>query len=214
MAAKIRRCSATWASLNGFSMTEVMVAGSLTAGLAVSSATMTLSRYTSMQGMSLRDASHARIAEDLQNLRQLSWRFGCEDGDLTDGSNVSSACTGRPQDADKPVRYKSSRSPGGTPTPIAAYQQACQTDTMAQLMQSKDSRFDSGTQTLALVSTDPNAIDRNAALASANLTIQRTISLDSADKNKLHITYTTPPGAAVKVKMHSTLVPQAVGWCP
>lgn len=189
-----------------------MVAATLTSGLAISSATMSLSRDTSLRGMSLRDAAHARIAEDLQELRQRSWRFGCEDG--TEGSTISTACTGRPQDADKPVRYKSSRSPGGTPTPIAAYQQACVADTMGQLMQSRDSRFSNGTQTLALATTDPNAMDRNAALASANLTIQRTISLDSVDKNKLHITYTTPSGAPVTVKMQSTLVPQALGWCP
>lgn len=195
----------------GFSLPEVMVSSILVALVVTNSTNLYMRSQGSLRSTSLRDAVNARIAADLEDLRNRSWRFGCEDG--TQGSSISTACTGNSQDADRPVRYKSGRAAGAGPTPLQEYQDACDAapniNGMAALMQTKDPRFQNGTTTLQLASNG-----ENRALASSNVSIQRTIRLDNADRNKLHITYATTDGAPVRVRLNSTIVPQALGWCP
>lgn len=190
----------------GFSMPEVMVSSILITLVVANSTSLYMRSQGSLRSTSLRDAVNARIAADLEELRSGSWRFGCEDG--TEAGTTSTACTGLPADADKPVAYKTGRAPNGTPAPLSDYQQACTNNTLASLMQTKDSRFKSGKQILPLATST-----QNAALATSNVSIERTISLDPNDRNKLNISYATPLGSPVRVYMNSTIVPQALGWC-
>lgn len=183
-----------------------MVAATLLAGLASSSTALLLSSRTTVNTASLRDATLARIAADLEQLRQYSWRFACEDG--SDGG-TSTACTGQTSDADKPVKYKTARVAGGStassPPPLTALAEACRTQSMAKTMQQQaGSALPGGPTPLPLISALPGV---------SRLALTRTIQVDPLDANRLNITYSTAAGAPVSVRFHATLIPQAVGWC-
>lgn len=212
---------------SGFSMPEVMVSSILLTMVVLNSTNIYMRSQGSLRNTSLRDAVNARIAQDLEDLRNRSWRFGCEDGldisssDLSNlrtqypglsdtqlRDNIASSCTGDMRYADRPTAYKSGRSPNGAPAPLTEYTNHCSANKMAVLMQSKDSAFASGIQTLALASNS-----QNAALATANISINRTISLDATDQNRIIVSYSTASGSPVSVKMNTSIVPQALGWC-
>lgn len=199
-------------------MPEVLVSSALLALVVVNTTSLYMNSGQTLRATSMRDAVNARIAEDLEVLRRESWEWACEAG---------TACTGLATDSDKPVRYKTARvstalssSPYGAPN--QAYQQACGINpqdptgprlpqTTAALMQSEQRHdgqlvFPAGPVNLSWGSNPPphaNAI-----------TIQRTIRVDPNDGNQLLATYQTTSASPVNVAASSTLIPQALGWCP
>jgi hypothetical protein len=213
-------------------MPEVMVSASLLALVVATSAQVYTRSGSTLQKGSLRDAVHARIAEDLEELRRESWRWACEDGTegnpwvytadglTTEESNVSlsTSCTGKTDDADKPVAYKTGRQCSTTPCnpgellQIPLFVNACDTRTTASQMKSdKPLVFPSGPTTL---NWSKNLPDGATPTAANWATIQRTISVNSNDANQLDVTYTTSASSPAKVTVNASLVPQALGWCP
>lgn len=212
-------------------MPEVMVSASLLALVVATSAQVYTRSGSTLQKGSLRDAVHARIAEDLEELRRESWRWACEDG--TEGkpwvqtaggateegtSPLSTSCTGKTDDADKPVAYKTGRQCSTTPCnpgeleQIPLFVNACDTRTTASQMKSdKPLVFPSGPTTLNWSKNLPNGATPTAANWA---TIQRTISVNSNDANQLDVTYTTSADSPSQVTVNASLVPQALGWCP
>jgi Tfp pilus assembly protein PilV len=215
----------------GFSMPEVMVSASLLALVVATSAQVYTRSGITLQKGSLRDAVHARIAEDLEELRRESWRWACEDGtegnpwvQTADGateegtSPLSTSCTGKSDDADKPVAYKTGRQCSTAPCNPGELEQigylvsACDTRTTAERMQTdKPLVFPSGPTAL---NWSKNLPEGATPAAEKWATIQRTISVNANDANQLDVTYTTSDNSPTQVTVNASLVPQALGWCP
>ena len=190
-------------------MPEVMVSASLLALVVATSAQVYTRSGITLQKGSLRDAVHARIAEDLEELRRESWRWACEEG---------TSCTGKDDDADKPVAYKTGRQCSTAPCNPGDLQQipdlvsACDTRTTAERMQTdKPLVFPSGPTAL---NWSKNLPEGATPAAEKWATIQRTISVNANDANQLDVTYTTSEDSPTQVTVNASLVPQALGWCP
>lgn len=202
----------------GYGLTEVMVSSVLLAFVVASSTQVYVDSGNSLKLSSLRDSVNARIAEDLEELRRESWRWACEDG--TEGG-IASACTGQLDHADKPVSYKTGRSAFSTYAEIARYKQACgfgannsripQT-TAALMKQEKATVFPSGPVTLSWTKNLPS--NSKAPGTTPTVSIQRTITVNSSDRNQLDVNYATSSTSPVQIALHSTLTPQALSWCP
>lgn len=61
-------------------MPEVIVSSALLAFVVASSASLYISSGKNIQNGSLRDAIHARIIDDIEEVRRESWTWACEDG--------------------------------------------------------------------------------------------------------------------------------------
>jgi hypothetical protein len=209
---------------------EVLIASIVLALVVISTTRLYVVSTQNIQTTSLRDAVNARISEDLEELRRESWSWACEGGKEADNSqsSINGACTGLLADADKPLAYKTGRcdpsvvvcNPDSPPV-LARYKQACGfgtngtriTQTTAQLMQQeKPNEFPAGPTTLPWNTNRTTT----AALPSylTAISIQRTITVDPTDKNQLNIYYYTASNSPIQVEMRSSLVPQALGWCP
>lgn len=197
----------------GFTMPEVMISSLLIAVVVINSAQTFIRSQSNINNTSLRDAAYARIAKDVEYLRTKAYKFGCEG--LNDNGTptispsspdpLASSCTGLSRDASKPLMYKSARMPA-----IAPYKTACETNHMGQALAVAYSLpGDSDWITLAWetsgITTDhlPSGI--------SNVAIQRNI--DPSD-NELVITYKTTSESPIKIQLKTTLIPQALGWCP
>ena len=216
----------------GFSLPEVMVSASLLALVVATSAQVYMGSGRTLQKGSLRDAVYARIADDLEELRRGSRIWACEDGiggnpwvPATGGGTtmgatpLSTACTGRSADADKPVAYKTGRRCSTSPCPagellqISSFTNACDNRNTAEVMAQDNTELfplNASTNlnwTKNLPTGSPIPPQANWA------TIQRTITLN-ADKNQLDVTYTTSADSPSQVTVNASLVPQALSWCP
>ena len=182
------------AGRQGFSLPEVMVSSVLLAMVVVNSTNLFMQSGSNIRASGLRDAIHARIAEDIEELRRTSMEWACSPG---------TACTGQAIDADKPVAYQTATTNAG------AYKTACSSSTLAGLMQQQlPTALPSGSTQLDWGHNRPKGIVIPAALTT--LTINRNIS---ANGNQLEVSYETGPSAPFKVELHSSLVPEALGWC-
>lgn len=200
----------------GFSLPEVMVSSALLAFLVASSTQIYVNSGQTVRRGSARDAVHARIADDLEELRRETWRFACEDG---------TACTGNANHADIPVSYKTARQCTSTPClngellQINDLTTACTNHTLGAYMAANHNDTSgapvfplTGSTTLDWTKNLPNG---TAAPAQANgVSIQRTISANTTDQNQLDVTYTTNSDAPVAITLNASLVPQALSWCP
>ena len=201
---------------SGFSMPEVMVSSGLLAFLVASSTQLYLNSGQTIRRGSARDAVYARIADDLEELRRETWRFACEDG---------TACTGNANHADIPVSYKTARQCTSTPCrngellQISALTAACTNRTLGAYMASSHNDT-SGAPVFPLSQSTSLDWTKNLPLgtpapAQANgVSIQRTISENTTDRNQLDVTYTTNSDAPVAITLNASLVPQALSWCP
>ena len=201
----------------GFSLPEVLVSSALLAMLAASSAQLFMNSGTTLQRSGLRDAVNARIAEDLEALRRETWRWACEDG--SEGGSAT-ACTGLSRDADKPVAYKTGRSVFTSLSELARYKTACGLtasgsripQTTAALMQQEHTladgskAFPSGSTNLSWGSSLPSH--------TSAVVIQRQITVNPSDGNQLDVSYATTTASPVQIKLHASLTPQALNWCP
>lgn len=215
--------STSKATAGGFSLPEVLVSSALLAFVVTSSTQLYINSGSTIQKSSLRDAVNARIAEDLEELRRESWRWACEDG--SEGG-IPTACTGTTADADKPVAYKTGRSVYSTFSELERYKQACGfgpnstriAQTTAALMQQERTlhdgslAFPSGPTTLSW--TKNLAANTAAPAHTGSVSIQRTITVNTADRNQLDVSYITTPSSPVQVSLNASLTPQALSWCP
>lgn len=211
------------ATTGGFSIPEVLVSSALLALVVASSTQLYINSGSTIQRSSLRDAVNARIAEDLEELRRESWRWACEDG--SEGG-IATACTGSTADADKPVAYKTGRSVYSTFSELARYKQACGfgtnstriAQTTAALMQQERTlpdgslAFPSGPVTLSW--TKNLAANSVAPANTGSVNLQRTITVNSSDRNQLDVSYSTTASSPVQVSLNASLTPQALSWCP
>ena len=188
---------------SGFSLPEVLVSSALLAMVVVNSSQVYLQSGQTLNRSSLRDASFALIAEDLDNLRRDTWRWACESG---------SGCTGQASDADQPVAYKTGRSGSDV---IASYRQACG-------FASNGSRIPQTLASLMLSEVDAPSLlilpwskeDEAAPAHSHFVTIQRTLKVNAVDANQLDVSYSTTEDSKIKVELKASLTPEALAWCP
>ena len=171
-----------------------MVSSVLLAMVVVNASNLFIQSGSNTRTSSLRDAVNARIAEDIEELRRTSMEWACTTG---------TACTGLAVDADKPVAYQTAT------TSPSDYNTACSSSTVAALMKDQlPTALPSGPTQLDWSHNRPGGIAIPVALTT--VTINRSIS---ANGNKLEVSYTTGPNSPFKVELHTSLVPEAVGWC-
>lgn len=211
-----RRQPRTDIMYQGFSIPEVLVSSALLAFLVASSTQLYVNSGKTVQRASARDAVYARIADDLEELRRETWRFACEDG---------TACTGNPDQSDMPVFYKTARNCAETTctsaqeTETAGLTAACTSRTLAAYMAANHTR--SGSKPVFPL-TSPTTLAWTTNLPTGTLappqtngvTIERRITLNSADSNQLDVAYSTSASSPISVKLNASLVPQALSWCP
>jgi Tfp pilus assembly protein PilV len=201
---------------NGFSMPEVLVSSALLAFIVASSTQLYVNSGKTIQRGSARDAVYARIADDLEELRRESWRWACEDG---------TACTGRADQSDIPVAYKTGRKcttapcPAGELLQIPELSNACLTKTTAAYMAAHHTVDNILVFPIAssptILSWTKNLPSGTAASAQTNgINIERRIKLHENDGNQLDVTYNTSSGSPVSVTLNAALTPQALSWCP
>lgn len=197
----------------GFSIPELTISSVLLALVAINSAKLFIRSQSSIQSTSLRDASYALIAKDVEHLRAKAYEFGCEG--LTDSGvpNIApsspdpdaASCTGLSRDASKPLKYKTARMPA-----IAPYGPACLSNNMADALVEAYTLPDK-TEWRDLA-WEGNGITSDQLPAGVErVTIERNIN---PSRNELAITYRTTPTSPVKIQLKTILTPQAVGWCP
>ena len=202
---------------SGFSLPEVLVSSALLAMVVANSSQVYLQSGQTLNRSSLRDASFALIAEDLDTLRRETWRWACESG---------SGCTGETADADQPVAYKTGRSGSEV---IASYRQACGFEldgsrtpqTLATLMLSevqvsKPALFPTpAIQDAPSLLVLPWSKEDEAPPAHSHLvTIERTLEVNADDANQLDVSYSTTEDSRIKVELKASLTPEALAWCP
>ena len=213
----------------GFSMPEVMVSSAILALVVANSASLYIRSGKNIQEGSLRDAIHARIVDDIEEVRRESWMWACEDGNdgnpwvisgntTTESSTqLKTACSGNAADIDIPVAYKTGRTCSTTPCipgeleQIPALTTACLNNSLGTLMKSDLFPGDTAS-TLSWTKNLPTGTA--AAPHTASIDISRTISVNSASGNQLDISYSTSPSSLVQVKVNTSIVPQALSWCP
>ena len=201
---------------HGFSMPEVLVSSALLAFIVASSTQLYVNSGKTIQRGSARDAVYARIADDLEELRRESWRWACEEG---------TACTGRADQSDIPVAYKTGRTCTTAPCPTGELLQipeltaACLSKSTAAYM----AAHHTVDNTLAFpISSSPTILSwtknlptGTAAPAQTNgITIERRITVSSNDSNRLDVAYNTSAGSPISVTLNAALTPQALSWCP
>jgi type II secretory pathway pseudopilin PulG len=213
-----RHQTRTNTSDRGFSIPEVLVSSALLAFLVASSTQLYVNSGKTVQRGSARDAVYARIADDLEELRRETWRFACEDG---------TACTGNPDHSDIPVAYKTARNCAETTcttaqvTETAGLTAACTSRTLAAYM-AANHKGAGNTAVFPLTSATPTVLSwttnlptgTQAAPQTNGVTIERRITLNSADSNQLDVAYSTSAGSPISVSLNASLVPQALSWCP
>lgn len=202
---------------SGFSLPEVLVSSALLAMVVVNSSQVYLQSGQTLNRSSLRDASYALIAEDLDNLRRETWRWACESG---------SGCTGQAADADQPVAYKTGRSGSDV---IASYRQACgfasngsrTPQTLASLMLSEVQLSQPALFPTPAIQDAPSLLllpwskeDEAPPVHSHFVTIQRTLEVNADDANQLDVSYSTTENSKIKVELKASLTPEALAWCP
>lgn len=194
-----------YSNSQGFSLPEVMVSSMLLCLVVANTSTLYFRSQGNIRNTSLRDAINTRIAADLEKLRQEAWKFGCKPG---------TACTGEISTSDKSIVYD------GSPATQAEFEEACKKDNPAtttpdqngDLAQFMVKKSDSNPQGNPFTNGTLD-LSENNSLASANIVITRSVSVDSADPNKLNIAYTTPSDSPVRVNLKTSIVPQVLGWC-
>lgn len=191
---------------HGFSMPEVLVSSFLLAMLVTSSAQIFMRSGSTLSQSSLRDAVHARIAQDLDELRRETWRWRCEEG---------TGCTGLSEDADQPVAYATGRIGAAE---IPELRAACGFDsngnriaqTVASRMQQEmPTIFPTGPTTLAW-----SINGSNVPPLTNSVSITRTIEVCDCDGNQLEVHYSTTPESSIQTSFDATLTPEALAWCP
>ena len=203
----------------GFSLPEVIFSAALLSFLIASAIQLFMKSGITIRTATLSDAAYALIADDLANLKSETWKFACEDG--TEGGFASS-CTGNPNHADVPVAYKTGRKCTSAPcevgelVQISALTDSCTNNNMASYMSTNHKNSDGqqvfapGTKTLDWEENLPSGIA--SQYKSLGIVIQREISVNSTDQNQIDVTYTS--GSPLSIKVNSSLVPQALSWCP
>ncbi|MEB3331977.1 MAG: prepilin-type N-terminal cleavage/methylation domain-containing protein [Synechococcaceae cyanobacterium] len=175
----------------GFSLIEVMLACVLLL-LSVAGLSQLFTRsQMAIRSLSLRDAVHARIDEDIALLRRASIDYACA---KWDDDNPSLSC----------LSYKTAGS--------TVFSSACSSNSVAQAMLSgiDDTVFSAliSSSTLAWpADSDPAAVPGSIRA----ITITRTVS-QPLDNGSLLLTYTT--GAPLDITVRTILVPQAQAFCP
>lgn len=206
---------------SGFSMPEVLISSTLLAFVVASSTQLYVNSGQTIQRGSARDAVYARIADDLEELRRETWRFACEDG---------TACTGNPDHADMPVRYKTARRCTEAPCEpgelvrIQALTSACSTHTTAAYMAANHKDLNnvlvfplvaSASGTPTIVSWTANLpTDSEAPPQAKGIRIERRIMLNNTDGNQLDVNYSTSEESSISIQLNAALTPQALSWCP
>ena len=213
----------------GFSMPEVMVSSALLALVVANSASLYIRSGKNIQDGSLRDAIHARIVDDIEEVRRESWMWACEDGSggnpwvisgntTAEGSTqLKTACSGSAADVDIPVAYKTGRTCSTAPCAqgeskqIPALTTACNTNSLGALMKSELFPGDTASSLNWTKNLPTGAL---AAPHTASIDISRTISVNSSSGNQLDISYSTNASSPVQVTVNTSIVPQALSWCP
>ena len=216
-------------------MPEVMVSSALLALVVANSANLYIRSGKTIQDGSLRDAIHARIVDDIEEVRRESWMWACEDGlgdekpwiangdtTIEGPTPLRTACSGRADDIDIPVAYKTGRSCSTEPClegeilQIERYVNACANNTLATEM--LDDKRDEDPQELATPSVlnwaDNLPTGAKAQPHTNGITINRKISVSPSSGNQLDISYWTSASSPVQVKVNTSIVPQALSWCP
>ena len=224
----MKRCT-TPSQSQGFSMPEVMVSSALLAFVVANSASLYISSGKNIRNGSLRDAIHARIIDDIEEVRRESWMWACEDGTggnpwvssgntTAEGSTqLKTACSGNAAHIDIPVAYKTGRTCSttacleGESKQIPALTAACTNNSLGTLMKSELFPGDNPS-TLSWTKNLPTG--STSAPHTASIDISRSISVNSSSGNQLDISYSTSTSSPVQVKVNTSVVPQALSWCP
>jgi type II secretory pathway component PulJ len=197
----------------GFTIPEVMISSLLLVLVVINSTRLFMRSQSNIQTSSLRDASYALIAKDVEYLRAKAYKFGCEG--LNDDGSISIAppsddptaasCTGLPRDASKPLAYKTARA-----TAIEPYKTACTSSLMAQELVDQFNLPEKGVWT-QLQWTGSGTSSAQLPSGATSVSILREIS---PSRNQLAIAYKTSADSPIKIQLATTLIPQAVAWCP
>ena len=219
----------------GFSMPEVLVSSALLAFVVANSASLYIRSGKNIQEGSLRDAIHARIVDDIEEVRRESWMWACEDGlgdenpwiaientTIPGPTPLKTACSGESADIDIPVAYKTGRTCSTKPCPegeilrIERYNNACTNNMLAaEMLADKQNESPKKLATPTELKWTKNLpIGATAAPHTSSVNITRTISVNSSSGNQLDISYSSSASSPVQVRVNTSIVPQALSWCP
>jgi prepilin-type N-terminal cleavage/methylation domain-containing protein len=170
----------------GFTLVEVLIAALVLLIVVSTSLLVLMSGTRAFVQARLRDDASERIASDLELLRaNVNRSWRCIPGGT--GADACAFTPGVVAFSDGQIAYQ---------PPVAA----CANNSLAEAMVEQYPGLFAGNYTLSAVGSPPGAV-----------AITRSIAVSG---NQILIRYRTASGAPVALDHTSTLVPEALGWCP